>query len=235
MSSSAAPAEKIENENMTAGIYGVGAKRQKTTDAELEKENPDDNHESPEAEAADEEEEPTIDSAEPDPEELETEEQVWQRDPEMMQEFEARMERHEIQRGSNVWHMLFGEVAVSRWRASTRNTARSSATPLQRPEAVEVKLPEVSDGFDDWADLEDGDEQARVGRMCRPVVPPSAEEVRRHNVAGHCQYRSWCPVCVAAAANDDAHQARPDPEGAFPEVHCDYMFCRNRRGDREFG
>ena len=68
-------------------------------------------------------------------------------------------------------------------------------------------------------------------RMARPVVPPSKEEVRQHNLS-HCRYRSWCPVCVAAAADDRRHEARSPPEGCCPEVGSDYGFLRNRRSDR---
>ena len=88
------------------------------------------------------------------------------------------------------------------------------------------------DSWEGWVDLEDGEEGARVQRMCRPCVPPNAETVRKHNISGHCQYRSWCPVCVAAAANNDPHKPRPDPEGAFPDVHNDYACFRDRRGGK---
>ena len=70
-----------------------------------------------------------------------------------------------------------------------------------------------------------------MNRMCRPCDPPTADMVKQHELS-HCQFRNWCPVCVAAAANDRPHYARQGAEGDAPEVHSDYAFFRNRKGDR---
>ena len=80
-------------------------------------------------------------------------------------------------------------------------------------------------------DLEDGGEEARVMKMSRPVTRPSPETVRQHHVS-HCQYRSWCPICVAGAADDRNHEMRQVVEGTCPEVGSDYGFMRNRRKDK---
>ena len=102
--------------------------------------------------------------------------------------------------------------------------------------ASEGRAPEEGEvvvGDEEFFDLEDGEEEARVMRMSKPVAPPSDEEVRQHNLS-HCRYRSWCPVCVAGAANDEAHHARPPSAGSCPEVGSDYAFLRNRRGDNVY-
>merc|ERR1712015_151748 len=94
---------------------------------------------------------------------------------------------------------------------------------------------------EEWHD-EDGavvfrEEESGETRRVRtpPEVPaPSAEMVRRHKAAGHCPYRAWCTECVQGACNMPAHPARkPLEPGATPEVHADYAFFRDRRGEKE--
>ena len=55
---------------------------------------------------------------------------------------------------------------------------------------------------------------------------PSAKEVEEHN-ATHVNYRSWCPVCVAAAGREDPHRRNAkDEEGEqrIPTIGFDYAF-----------
>jgi hypothetical protein len=81
-------------------------------------------------------------------------------------------------------------------------------------------------------DLEDGlDEPPEaVDPVRRRVEPlPSPEEQRLHRIT-HLPFRSWCPYCVAAAANDHPHRRVVRPEEvrlAVPEVHWDYCFPRD--------
>ena len=67
-----------------------------------------------------------------------------------------------------------------------------------------------------------------------PDVPvPSAEMVRRHKASGHCPYRPWCEHCVRGAANQPAHRRRDSaPVGNLPELHSDYGFFRDKKGDK---
>ena len=51
-------------------------------------------------------------------------------------------------------------------------------------------------------DLEDGENEAQNTQMKKPLLKPSAEEIRKHNLT-HLPFRSWCPICVAARARDD--------------------------------
>ena len=98
-------------------------------------------------------------------------------------------------------------------------------------QAVPGLIPDDSDD-DDYYDMEDGLEEARYMKMCRPVLKPTAEQVRFHKAAGHSPFRSWCPTCVRGSANDRAHLGRAEqPIGTIPEVHSDYAFLRNKRGD----
>lgn len=68
-----------------------------------------------------------------------------------------------------------------------------------------------------------------------PDVPiPSREIVHLHRASGHCPYRSWCSHCVAGAANPPSHAPRCGaPIGDIPEMHADYAFFRDRKGDKE--
>ena len=87
----------------------------------------------------------------------------------------------------------------------------------------------------EYFDLDDGLEEARQLRTCPPCEPlPSADEIRKHKASGHSPYRSWCSICVWGAANDRPHPGRAElPASACPEVHADYTFFRNRRGDKK--
>ena len=51
-------------------------------------------------------------------------------------------------------------------------------------------------------DEEKEPEEAIAGERRRLEPLPSAEEQRKHRLT-HLPFRSWCPHCVAAAANDD--------------------------------
>ena len=65
------------------------------------------------------------------------------------------------------------------------------------------------------------------------VRAPTLKEREEHNVT-HLPYRSWCRVCVAARAVDDAHRHRRPDEvadeaaGEIPKVYFDYGFFRTR-------
>ena len=87
---------------------------------------------------------------------------------------------------------------------------------------------------DEEIEPEEKDEQQEPDEALDPAVKkvtplPSEEEQRQHRVT-HLPFRSWCPQCVAAAANDDPHRARrlatPKPL-EVPEVHWDYCFPRD--------
>ena len=73
--------------------------------------------------------------------------------------------------------------------------------------------------------------EERVIDRKKPPSAPSEEEWRKHRLT-HWPYRSWCPICVAARAVEDAHRLRgPPSEADGPEIHWDYCFLRNRPGD----
>ena len=81
------------------------------------------------------------------------------------------------------------------------------------------------------ARAQEDSEEARGVASKKPPGAPSAEEWRQHRLT-HWPYRSWCPVCVAARAVEDAHRLRgPPAEADGPEVHWDYCFLRNRPGE----
>ena len=94
---------------------------------------------------------------------------------------------------------------------------------------------EVAYRDDDGAIVFDQGGGEHRGMRLPPGVPvPSAEMVRRHRAAGHSPYRPWCRCCVEGAANAPAHRPREErPIGDIPELHSDYGFFRDRKGDRE--
>lgn len=96
-----------------------------------------------------------------------------------------------------------------------------------------LEMGKVILGMESDAEPEELDEEKEpeeaVAAIRKPVEPlPSEEEQRRHRVT-HLPYRSWCPQCVAAAANDDPHRSkRLASQGPLDvqEVHWDYCFPR---------
>ena len=121
-------------------------------------------------------------------------------------------------------------------RKEARREAEEATDEAAAEEAPETSAQgeedvEHADDWEGWIDLEDGSEEARLNRMSKPSNPPSAEMIRQRELS-HCQYRSWCPVCVQAAANDRPHAARGEGPDDAPEVHSDYAFFRNKRGDK---
>ena len=83
--------------------------------------------------------------------------------------------------------------------------------------------------------FDDGSGGEGRGLQLPPDVPtPSRELVRRHRAAGHSPYRPWCSFCVSGACNAPAHKARAEaPLGEIPEIHCDYGFFKNKKGDKD--
>ena len=82
--------------------------------------------------------------------------------------------------------------------------------------------------------FEDGGGEARDLRLPPGVPTPSKEMVRKHRASGHCPYRAWCAHCISGAANAPAHRARlAEPVGAVPELHSDYGFFRDKKGDKQ--
>ena len=57
---------------------------------------------------------------------------------------------------------------------------------------------------------------------------PTAQEIEQHRASGHVPFRSWCPVCVQASANNPGHYARPAPAHDFPIFTSDYAFLSSR-------
>ena len=62
-------------------------------------------------------------------------------------------------------------------------------------------------------------------KVIRSPEQPTQEDIEKHRAAGHNPFRSWCPVCVAAAAPDDPHPRAVDkPSHEFPVFSSDYAF-----------
>ena len=76
----------------------------------------------------------------------------------------------------------------------------------------------------------EGQVEARPAMRRKVARPPTEEEVRRHR-ATHLPFRSWCPECIAGAANDWPHLRRTESEKLeVAEVHLDYCFPRDAIG-----
>ena len=79
---------------------------------------------------------------------------------------------------------------------------------------------------EDEEEIIHGVPEARVPNTLPEPHLPSAKEVAEHNLT-HLPYRSWCPICVAAAGREDAHRrGAMDEEGEMvcPTVGYDYAF-----------
>ena len=78
---------------------------------------------------------------------------------------------------------------------------------------------------DEYVDTDDEE-----GFICPPCVPepkePLPEDVARHNLT-HIPYRSWCPHCVAARRNNQAHKQGSSAPRTIPLLVFDYAFIRD--------
>ena len=105
--------------------------------------------------------------------------------------------------------------------------------PSEAEEAVDEAPVEPQE--EDYHD-EDGAVHFDQGRVRLPpgVPVPSKEMIRRHRAAGHCPYQSWCEDCIRGACNAPAHKKRQEtPIGDIPELHSDYAFFRDQKGDKK--
>ena len=119
-----------------------------------------------------------------------------------------------------------------------RRLAEGADNEPEEAEGAMDESDEVQEGdglrdVDGAAVFEDESGEGRRPRLPPGVPVPSAEMVRRHRASGHCPYRSWCSCCVSGAANAPGHVARVDPPlCGVPELHSDYTFFRDRKGDK---
>ena len=95
------------------------------------------------------------------------------------------------------------------------------------PEDRKVLLGMESDDEPENIDEELEPEEV-VDALRKKVEPlPSEEEQRKHRVT-HLPFRSWCPHCVAAAANDDPHRSKKLKAPTPLEIYWDNCFpCEN--------
>ena len=82
----------------------------------------------------------------------------------------------------------------------------------------------------DGDSMETGPEE-EIEKIRTKKIPkmPTAQEVEEHEKT-HLPYRRWCSTCVAARLRDDGHSAR-NVDDEVEEVHFDYCFLRNVRGE----
>ena len=94
-------------------------------------------------------------------------------------------------------------------------------------------IPANGAGFPEGGALRDDeyiDTDDEEGFLCPPCVPepkePSPEDVARHNLT-HIPYRSWCPHCVAARKNNQAHKQGSSAPRTIPLLVFDYAFIKD--------
>ena len=121
--------------------------------------------------------------------------------------------------------------------ASARLRQKAPDPVLPGPVLLPGRGPQVADSEydDDGAVIFDGGcGEARDLRLPPGVPTPNREMVRKHRASGHCPYRAWCSHCISGAANAPAHRARcEEPLGDVPELHSDYGFFRDKKGDKK--
>lgn len=123
-------------------------------------------------------------------------------------DFLKRMREQNTSRGSPAWDVLWSEYKSEHY----------------------VNPTGVVYDDDDGAVLCDGFE-CRLVNVPVECAIPSRELMRQHLASGHIPYRPWCKHCVSCAANMDRYLPGGEPVGNIPEVHADYSFFRDRKGD----
>ena len=123
---------------------------------------------------------------------------------------------------------------VSRWRP---RTSCACQRPLLAPVASqEEDLDEDAVWNAVWEPEVHGTPEARATNSLPEPRLPNPSGVAEHNRT-HNPYRSWCPVCVAAAGREDAHHAGArDEEGEqkVPTIGFDYCTTSSVTPGREW-
>ena len=65
-------------------------------------------------------------------------------------------------------------------------------------------------------------------KVIKSPEAPTAEEIEKHNASGHVPFRSWCPICVEGAANDDPHYKQPPDNSVYPRFSYDYALMSSK-------
>ena len=103
-------------------------------------------------------------------------------------------------------------------------------------------MSKCSDGGGDDAEQVDGEldgiggerlgleKEDEVVRKIKDPKLPSGEEVERHYLMGHMQYRDWCPVCVRSQGREIDHTRDKGKGRDLPEYSWDYCFPGDELG-----
>ena len=93
-------------------------------------------------------------------------------------------------------------------------------------EEVEIeKMGEEAERF------EAEDEGEFIRKINDPRLP-SKEEIERHRIGGHVEYRDWCDMCVRARSRDMPHYRDKGEVRALPEYSWDYCFPGDEFGHK---
>ena len=146
------------------------------------------------------------------------------------EEFLEWVKKHEFDLGTPMGRSAW-DLA---WREWKKGYDESLARGMQEEDSKEEEQKDEDFVDDDGAIcFENQSGESRRVRTVREVEKPSKEMIRRHRASGHCPYKPWCACCVQGAANHPGHRPRGEPLMDVPEVHSDYAFLRDKRGDKE--
>ena len=128
-----------------------------------------------------------------------------------------------ITRGGN---QLEGAKEVEKKEDATKIMCQEDKPMIAPLEDQQEELDEDMVWNATWEPEIYGQPEARAPQGIREPFLPHPREVAIHN-RSHNPYRSWCPICVAAAGREDAHRAGArDVEGdnQVPTIGFDYDF-----------
>ena len=67
------------------------------------------------------------------------------------------------------------------------------------------------------------EEDSFVRKLVDPRLP-SEDEVKKHNLEGHVNFRNWCGICVQSGGRELDHKSTTDQDKSIPEYSFDYCF-----------
>ena len=67
------------------------------------------------------------------------------------------------------------------------------------------------------------EEDSFVRTLVDPKLP-SEEEVKKHNLEGHVNFRNWCGICVKSRGRELDHKSSGDQDKSIPEYSFGYCF-----------
>ena len=114
---------------------------------------------------------------------------------------------------------------MSSWRGARDKPVRPNCSDQRREDDRNVDVGDFDQEVREEAEKKPEETHEEVEcHIVRSPEGPSAEARRRHEVAGHWPFRSWCRHCLRGRGKPDPHKSGEKGEYEKPVISMDYCF-----------